>query len=276
MPLALLLHNVPPMQRRCIGSRRWERFAVCPRCCRAVVLATHERSSQVRAANGRHRRRCGRRTRHGRARSCLPGPILPRFLPTAISTAVVMTAVALWFGIPAAHVPAGVAIAVASLVGFYVLRGDVSLDDVRIRTNGEGAPLGNEWPRAGSARGRARRHRLAVAPNRSARRQPHVRARHRGDRGSRAWFSSWGSASPASATPQNATWTLAIYTIAALAAAVALSRSRCRPHWLGVVAGDARAGGRLSLQLRVATRTAVDRRPPRTRDDHVASGCCAS
>ena len=52
-------------------------------------------------------------------------------LPTAIVTAAAMIAVATWFDIPAAHVPAGLAIAAAWLTGFYLLRGDIgwTLDD---------------------------------------------------------------------------------------------------------------------------------------------------
>lgn len=46
-------------------------------------------------------------------------------VPTALLTAAAMLGVALWFGIPAAHVPAALAIAAAAVVGFYVVRGDV-------------------------------------------------------------------------------------------------------------------------------------------------------
>jgi hypothetical protein len=46
-------------------------------------------------------------------------------LPTALATAAAMWGVAIWFGIPAAHVPAAIAAAAAAIVVFYVVRGDV-------------------------------------------------------------------------------------------------------------------------------------------------------
>jgi hypothetical protein len=55
----------------------------------------------------------------------LAWPDAATLLPTALATAAVMLVVAIWFAIPAAHVPAGVALAAGWLVAFYLLRGDI-------------------------------------------------------------------------------------------------------------------------------------------------------
>ena len=47
-------------------------------------------------------------------------------LPTALIVAAAMISVAIWFAIPSAYVPAGIALAAAWLVGFYLVRGDVA------------------------------------------------------------------------------------------------------------------------------------------------------
>ena len=46
-------------------------------------------------------------------------------LPTALALGLAMTAVAILFDIPAAHIPGGIAFAVAWLIGFHLVRGDI-------------------------------------------------------------------------------------------------------------------------------------------------------
>jgi len=58
-------------------------------------------------------------------------------LPAALATAAAMLGAAIWFGIPAAHVPAAIACATTTVVAFYVLRGDVGW------TLDQSAPLRN-------------------------------------------------------------------------------------------------------------------------------------
>lgn len=224
MPLALLLHNVPPVQ----ATLHWlsPLGTVCGLPALVVGLLFWRRISD--------RAKAGLQTAGiavGAAGALVmvssivfawPDPAT--LLPTAISTAVVLTAVALWFGIPAAHVPAGVAIAVASLVGFYVLRGDVAWtlpDSALMRkallsaTTGHAlVPLvalfgGIAWLfRRIGRREDSFMYALVVAATAAV---------------SLVLVMGYGFARVGD--PQNAVWTLAIYTIAALATAVALERA---------------------------------------------------
>ncbi len=52
-----------------------------------------------------------------------PEPAL--LLPTAVTLAAVMISVAIWFAIPSAYLPAGIALAAAWLIGFYLARGNI-------------------------------------------------------------------------------------------------------------------------------------------------------
>jgi hypothetical protein len=145
-------------------------------------------------------------------------------MPTAIVTAVVMIAVALWFGIPAAHVPAGAAIAVVVLVGFYLLTGKLAW------TLGESTPIKNAllsatsghvlvplvalfgglawWLRRLGRREDGTMYGLVAAVVAAA------------SLGLVMWFGFARVYDPAGAT-----WTLSIYAVAALVAAVALNRT---------------------------------------------------
>lgn len=152
-------------------------------------------------------------------------------LPVAVTIAVVFSAVALWFGIPAAHVPAGLAAASAWLVGFHLVRGVVTWD------------LGDYQPMSSALVSVASGHALVPIAGlfglvawllvRSGRRDDGL---------------SYGLVAAVTAAvslvlvmwfgfsqvgdPQGATWTLAIYAIAALATAALIDRPIVA--WTGV------------------------------------------
>jgi len=145
-------------------------------------------------------------------------------LPTAAATAVVMTAIALWFGIPAAHVPAGLAVGMSSLIAFYLWRGDVRW------ILADAGPMKNALLSATSGHAL-----LPIATALGAIAWLLRRVKRTAD--SRMYALVAAVAAMASLVlvivygfarvgdPHNAVWTLAIYTLASFAAAVALDRA---------------------------------------------------
>ena len=144
-------------------------------------------------------------------------------LPTALAAAVVFWAVAWGFGIPAAHLPAGVALAAAWLVAFHLLRGSVEWT------------LPHYAPMRGALLSAISGHALvplvaifvgvAVSLERAGRRDDARMCFLLAAMTAAAslalvvWF---GFGRPGD--PHNATWTLAIYAVAAITAATRLDR----------------------------------------------------
>jgi hypothetical protein len=145
-------------------------------------------------------------------------------LPTALATAAAMIVVALWFEIPVAQLPAGAALAAAWLIGFYLLRGDIAWtlgDSALMQRTLVSALSGHVLvPLAGIFAG------IAWCFTRFTRRDDALQvalvaaATAALSLALVLWFG-FGRAGD----PQNATWTLAIYALAALAAAVVLNRA---------------------------------------------------
>lgn len=144
-------------------------------------------------------------------------------LPTALATAAAMLVVAFWFEIPAAHMPAGLALAAAWLVGFYLVRGDITwtlADPTAMRDTLISATSGHALvPLAGIFatiawwfKRRARREDALMVARVAAGAAVVSLALV-------VWFG-FGRVGD----PENATWTLAIYSVAALAAGVVLDR----------------------------------------------------
>ena len=138
-------------------------------------------------------------------------------------TATAMLAVAVWFEIPAAHVPAGVALATAWIVGFYRLRGDVGW------TLAESSPIRNLFLSATTG------HVLVALV--AAFGCVAAGLNHWGRRESGKMYGLLAAAATIASLalvfwfgfgragdPANATWTLAIYAIAALAVAIRFNR----------------------------------------------------
>ena len=223
MAIALLLHNVPPLATtlhwlsplvalvRAAGGARW-----------ASVLASARRSNALGFADYGHWRRCFRSARHGRRSGvCVARSGYAVAGCTADGDA--MLAVAVWFGIPAAHVPAGVALATAWIVGFYRLRGDVGwtlADSSAIRNLFLSATTGHVLVALVAAFGS-----VAAGLNHWGRRESgkmYALLAAAATIASLAlvfWFG-FGRAGD----PDNATWTLAIYAIAALTVAIRFNR----------------------------------------------------
>ena len=124
MPLALLLHFVPPFANASLAVAAAD-TAACPRLGAGLLfwrkladktLAGLQTAGIAVGALG---------AAVMLAAIVLAWPDPATLLPVAVAIAVAMIGVALLFGIPAAHMPAAIAIAIAWLVGFYLLRGDV-------------------------------------------------------------------------------------------------------------------------------------------------------
>jgi hypothetical protein len=219
MPIALLLHNVPPLPTTLhwlsplaglcglpvllVGLLFWRR----------LVDRTHSGLQTTGIGVGA----LGALVMVSAVAYAWPDPAT--LLPASLVAAVVMLAVAVWFEIPVAHIPAGVSLAAAWIVGFYLVRGDVGwtlADSSPIRSLLLSATTGHVLVALVVAFG-------AVAAG--------LRRLGRGEFGKMyvllaaaatiaslalvLWFG-FGR----SGDPTNATWTLAIYAVAALVGAV--------------------------------------------------------
>ena len=145
-------------------------------------------------------------------------------LPTALATAVAMIVVALWFEIPIAHLPAGAALAAAWLIAFYLVRGDITW------TQSDAALMQRTLVSALSG------HALVPLAGLFAVLAWYLTRLKRRDDALQIAFVAAATAVVSLALvvwfgfgrvgdPQDATWTLAIYALAALAAAVLLDRA---------------------------------------------------
>ncbi len=124
-PLAVALHRLSPLVVPCglpallTGLFFWQRPAV-----RAdSVLEPFDRRFTAVQTAGIFAGVLGALVMIGAVVVAWPEPAM--LLPVALTGVVVFTAVALWFRIPAAHVPAGAALASAWLVAFHLLWGNV-------------------------------------------------------------------------------------------------------------------------------------------------------
>ena len=144
-------------------------------------------------------------------------------LPAALLTAIAMLVVAVWFGIPAAHVPAGVALETGWIVGFYRLRGDVGwtlAETSAIRNLFLSVTTGHVLVALVAAFGL-----VAAGLNHWGRRESgkmYALLAAAATIASLAlvfWFGFGRAGDPA-----DATWTLAIYAIAAIAVAIRFDR----------------------------------------------------
>jgi len=224
MPLALLLHNVPPLGT----TLHW--LSPLAGVCGLPALLTgllFWRRLTDRAHSGLQTAGIGIGALGAMSMAAavvLAWPDPATLLPTAIVTAAAMFAVATWFAIPAAHVPAGLAIAAAWLTGFFLLHGDIgwTLDDsASIKKLFLSATSGHvlvplvavfgglaEWLRRLNRHDAAKMYALVAAATATA---------------SLALVMWFGFAQ--SGDPANATWTLAVYALAALVLAIRLNRA---------------------------------------------------
>jgi hypothetical protein len=223
MPLALLLHNVPPLGT----TLHW--LAPLGALCGLPALVTgllfwrrmNDPAKSGLQTAGIAVGALGAFTMAAAVVSAWPDPAT--LLPTALAMAVAMLAVAVWFKIPAAHFPAGIALAAIGVVGFYLVRGDVG------------------WTLDASASMR----RVLLSATTGHVLVPLVAVfgglagwlHHRGHREASNMY---GLVAAAAAIvglglvlvfgfarmgdPENATWTLALYALAAIIAAIALDR----------------------------------------------------
>jgi hypothetical protein len=145
-------------------------------------------------------------------------------LPTALMNVVAFAVVAIWFGIPAALVPAGVALVAAWLVGFHLARGNVDW------TLADYAPMSRALISATSGQ--------ALVPLVAVFGILIGMLRRVGRREEGAMVALVAAATAAASLalvmwfgfaragdPEGATWTLAIYAVAALAAAAVADRA---------------------------------------------------
>lgn len=223
MPLALLLHHIPPL----MTALHW--LAPLATACGLPALLTGllfwrrltDLEHSTLQTSGVGVGVLGALIMVGAVVVAWPDPAT--LAPTALVTAAVMIAVAILFGIPAAHIPAGIALSAAWLTIFYVLRGRVDwvVDDAAtVRTLFLSATSGHALVPVVAVCGV-----VAVVLSRIRRRDA---ARMYGIVAAFAMVVSlalvvaFGFARIGD--PQNATWTLAIYTVAALLAALVLQR----------------------------------------------------
>ncbi|MCI0333023.1 MAG: hypothetical protein L0228_07360 [Planctomycetes bacterium] len=223
MPLALLLYFAPPLRT----TLRWlsPLVSMCGLPALLVGLLFWRRMTD-RAFSGLQTAGIGVGALGAilmLASIVLAWPDPATLLPTALVTGVVMLAVAVWFGIPAVHVPAGLAFAAAGLVGYYALRGDVGW------TLDEAAPLKGALLSAATG--------YVLMPLAAAFAAVAWWLRRVG-RGEDSFMYGLVTAATAAASlalalwfgfgragdPQNITWLLAIYALGALAAGVVLGR----------------------------------------------------
>lgn len=126
MPLALLLHNVPPIR----DTLHWlsPLAVLCGLPALATGLLFWQRIKDA-AKSGLQTAGIAIGVLGALvmvAAIVLAWPDPATLLPCALATAAAMLAVAVWFNIPAAHLPAGVALAASGLVAFYVLSGKIA------------------------------------------------------------------------------------------------------------------------------------------------------
>ncbi len=224
MPLALLLYNVPPLRT----TLHWLSpiVAVCGLPALLVGLLFWRRMPD-RRLSGLQTAGIGVGVLGAlvmAAAVALAWPDPATLLPAALLTAGVMLVVAVWFGIPAAHVAAGLALAAGWLIAFYLVRGDIGWtlgDSTRIKGALLSATSGHAlvpavgifavaawWLRRINRRDDSFMYAVVTAATAAVSLALVV------------WF---GFARPGD--PANVTWTLAIYALAALVAAVVLDRS---------------------------------------------------
>lgn len=223
MPLALLLHNMPPI----MTTLHWHSPLVAA--CGLPALLTgllFWRRLTNREHSGLQTTGVGVGVLGSlimAAAVVFAWPDPATLLPTALATAVVMLIIAVVFQIPAAHVPAGVALIAAWLICFYVIRGDVgwTLDDsATIRRLCLSATSGHALVPIVVVFGS-----LAAALRWCGRREAgwmYVVVTAGAMVVSLALVIGFGFARMGD--PYNATWTLAIYTAAAFAVALVLER----------------------------------------------------
>jgi hypothetical protein len=123
MPLALLLHNVPPPTATLHWLSPLEVACGLPALLVGLLFWRRMKSQTGLQTSGVAVGVVGAAIMVAATAMAWPDPAT--LLPTTIATALLMLGVAIWFNIPAAHLPAGAALAVAWLVGYYLLRGQI-------------------------------------------------------------------------------------------------------------------------------------------------------
>jgi hypothetical protein len=223
MPIALLLHNVPPLS----GSLHWLSPLVVLFGLPALLVGLLfwrrlvDRSQSSLQTTGIGVGALGTLVMLGAVAYAWPDPAT--LLPASLVTAAAMLVVANSFAISAAHVPAGVSCAAVWIVGFYLVRGDVAwtiTGPSPMRNLFLSAATGNLLLALVAAFG-------AIAAGlwhfgRSEASKMYAILAAAATIVSLAlvlWFG-WGRPGD----PANATWTLAVYAVAALIGAVLFNR----------------------------------------------------
>ncbi len=126
MPLALLLHYTPPARETLHWLSPLVLFSGVPATATGLLFWQRLRAKEKLGlqTGGIAVGALGVMLMGAAVVFAWPDPAM--LVPTSVALFVAMLAVALWFGLPAAHFPAAAALAAAVVVGVYVVRGDLA------------------------------------------------------------------------------------------------------------------------------------------------------